>query len=390
MVEGYLKLAKESHEKAKRYLEEQKKALDSLATGKITSYEIKYREEKKKEINAYEKIIKINPQILKEEDYINLGNAYLGTLDVSVPSTQTPAERKTSVDKAIRSYNRALKISPKNIEARLGLSSTYFQMKDYNHAIEECTKSLAMNPQNANVYAMMGEIYRFMGKLSLSETNLRIAIEIDPKCIVARLSLANIYLWEEKADRALDELRTILDIDPNVWEANLLLKIIQDNTLAISKIEENLKEDPRNVKLLVELGRAYVGLGNLAKAVEAYEKAYNPRPNDVSIASELGRVLLLQSFNDKERIKLAIEILEKASAHDPKDMQIRITLVEAYKEIGAYEEVVKECKKLVSEDPRYALAWYYLGEAYEALGDERNANKAFKKSAKLAQFLMKH
>lgn len=380
----YLKLANKSHENAEQYLERLKIELNDLTPKKIKTYQRGYREEKQREIRAYEKVVRINPHIIEEDDYIKLGEAYLGILDESKPSIQTPSEKKAIFGKAIRSFESALKINPKNVKAYVWLSSTYLHAKQYDRAMEECKRLLSLDPKNADAYAIIGNIFRLSGEYDLAEENFQKAIEIDPKCIKARLSLVPIYLEKEEVNRALDELKKILEIDQKNWEATQLLRVIRDAASTASKIEEALKENPKNVPLLVELGRAYTTLTNYPKAMEAYEKAYYLQPKeDISIVFELGQVLLFDYSKNKEKVKRAIEILEKAKASDPKDTQIRITLAEAYKTIRAYDKTVKECKEILSEEPKYALAWYYLGEAYEAMGNKRKADEAFKKSVKL-------
>jgi len=79
------------------------------------------------------------------------------------------------------------------------------------------------------------------------------------------------------------------------------------NFQIIKKLQENLKDDPKNVELLNKIGIYYFRIENLIKAEFYYKKALSIEPNNITILNNLA--ILKQRNSPKESISLYKKIL---------------------------------------------------------------------------------
>ena len=79
------------------------------------------------------------------------------------------------------------------------------------------------------------------------------------------------------------------------------------NFQIIKKLQEDLKDDSKNVELLNKIGIYYFRIENLIKAEFYYKKALSIEPNNITILNNLA--ILKQRNSPKESISLYKKIL---------------------------------------------------------------------------------
>jgi tetratricopeptide (TPR) repeat protein len=104
--------------------------------------------------------------------------------------------------------------------------------------------------------------------------------------------------------------------------ANIPGASTQDLSKQIDTLKAILKDDPKNLKALVELGNAYFDAEQAEKAIETYTKA------------------------------LAI---------DPKDADVRTDLGIMYRKKGDFDRAILEFRRAAQENPRHVNSRYNLG-----------------------------
>lgn len=63
-------------------------------------------------------------------------------------------------DKAITALSKAIKLYPNSVEIYRARSEAYCQKSDYFHALADCNKVVALNPDNPQSYCKRGYVYR--------------------------------------------------------------------------------------------------------------------------------------------------------------------------------------------------------------------------------------
>ncbi len=89
-----------------------------------------------------------------------------------------------------------------NFDAHLLLAFSYADSGDYELALKECDRALAINPLLPSARYVLGIIYQRQGDLVRAVSELKKTIYIDADFVLAQLNLGNIYRSQGKFDAA--------------------------------------------------------------------------------------------------------------------------------------------------------------------------------------------
>lgn len=156
-------------------------------------------------------------------------------------------------------------------------------------------------------------------------------------------------------------------------------------------INEYLKVQPPTSDSMLGVASAYQSMGNSAKALEYYQKAYTLKPTDSDIAYYIGVL-----YAEVENWGAAEEFLRKAislNKNNQKAADYLQTIVEqnnikhlneaiALYEGEKYDECLTSLNKLLVTDPMNAYAYYYRGMIYDTKNNKNEAVNNFKNALK--------
>jgi tetratricopeptide (TPR) repeat protein len=94
-----------------------------------------------------------------------------------------------------------------------------------------------------------------------------------------------------------------------------------DLSKQIDTLKAILKEDPKNLKALVELGNAYFDSDQMDKAIEIYTRALAIDPKDADVRTDMG--IMYRKKGDFDR---AVAEFKKAAESDSKHVNSRYNL----------------------------------------------------------------
>jgi cytochrome c-type biogenesis protein CcmH/NrfG len=89
----------------------------------------------------------------------------------------------------------------------------------------------------------------------------------------------------------------------------------------ISMLQGVLKEDPKNLKALIELGNLYFDADQVDPAIQAYSKALEIDPRNADVRTDLG--IMYRRKGDPDR---AIAEFKKAAQEDPRHVNSRYNM----------------------------------------------------------------
>ncbi len=173
-----------------------------------------------------------------------------------------------NLNKAVSSYNEALKVDPDYALAHEGLATVYMLM-EFNtveaapgtaapKALEHAEKAIAADPDLVGAYIVLGavkslrnydldereryylealrrrpmnrtarlwlsNIYTARGAFERAEAEILKAQEVDPLSFGVRLTLAELYEFWGKPEKTIEQARLMLDLSPNDEYANYLI-----------------------------------------------------------------------------------------------------------------------------------------------------------------------
>lgn len=143
-----------------------------------------------KAIQAYQKVIEMDPAYV--EAYNNLGVLYqeMGDLDGALKSYQKAIEinpiyekglnnigillsLKGENDRAMEMFLKVLAVNPNHIESHIHLGTLYKKNGQLDKGVESYLRALNMNPFQAEAHYNLGLLYEQMGKKDLAVSHLR-------------------------------------------------------------------------------------------------------------------------------------------------------------------------------------------------------------------------
>jgi tetratricopeptide (TPR) repeat protein len=151
---------------------------------------------------------------------------------------------------------------------------------------------------------------------------------------------------------------------------------------AAQSFAQFLKFDPKNVKAEDNLGLSYVGLGQIDKAMAAYQNAIawqaNSPVRDPAPFFDLGSLLM-----DQNRSQEAVPYFLQAIAIAPKESRYHEQLGQAYFRLEQLQKAQPELEIAVGLSPQNARLHYLLGRVYRKEGFLDKANAEFSRSESL-------
>lgn len=171
---------------------------------------------------------------------------------------------------ALESFDSAVAINPRYVEALLNRAITLYEMGRYEEArasfesaseadLEEGVGRFpsVLATRLAQGHAQLAELYRQAGAMQESVDELRRAVELRPRFADIRNRLARTLMDSGDHDGAIRELRQILDVNPNFLSAR------------------------------INLGLAWYRSGDPAAARREWERCLVQRPDDPQVTGYL-------------------------------------------------------------------------------------------------------
>src|SRR6266478_6408694 len=320
----------------------------------------------------------------RAEAYYNytMGHIYEQQYEVT-----SRAEYATS---AIEAYKKDYALDPKSPVIGERLAEMYWKAQRIKEAVMEAQEILKRNPEDVQSRRLLGRIYlRSLGDLSSgsgqSET-VRRAIEqyreiyrLDPSDTESALWLARLYRLKNDHDKAEQVLRSILKSDPeNELAVEQLTQLLMDEGKApeaVALLEGITAHSPTPV-LLDLLGDAYTQAHDLAKAEQAYRKAQDLDPSELSHQRGLGQTLLAE-----EKYAEALAVYQKLSDLMPDDSDVYLRIAQIYRELHQLDKAENNLVKARQYAPGSLEVMYNEAMLYQAQGRFEDAIRVLSDAA---------
>jgi tetratricopeptide (TPR) repeat protein len=229
-------------------------------------------------------------------------------------------------------------------------------------AIPALKAILATAPDLAEGHMLLGIAYRAQGTPELmgeAVAELRQAVSLKPSLVVARLTLARVYLDMSRAARAKEELEIALEQAPGNPPLLALLgeaeRQLGQPARSLELNQQALQADPAFVQARYYLGLAHLDLKQHAEAIKDMQAVVQSGARPAEAYLGLGTAYL-----DAGRTDEALAALRQAARLDPGQPQTHIQLSRAYRSKGLLSNAAKE---LTLAMPSGAAALYQSVES---------------------------
>src|ERR1700747_2809934 len=284
--------------------------------------------------------------------------------------------------KSIEAYKKAYALDPKSQVIGERLAEMYWKAQRIHDAVTEAQEILKRDPDNVQSRRLLGRIYlRSLGDVSAgnaqSETVTK-AIEqyreinrLDPSDTESALWLARLYRLKNEHDHAEEVLKGILKNDPeNEPAVEQLTQLLMDEgkgSEAVTLLEGITSHSPSPV-LFDLLGDAYTQTHDLAKAEEAYHKAVELDPSELSHQRGLGQTLLAE-----EKFSADLTVYQKLSDVMPDDSDVYLRIAQIYRELHQLDKAEENLVKARQYAPGSLEVMYNEAMLYQAQGRYEDA-----------------
>jgi tetratricopeptide (TPR) repeat protein len=322
----------------------------------------------------------------------------------------------TNLQQAFAELSKTVELDAKNSDAQLKLGEMYLLAKEPGKARERADIVLASAPKSSEGLVLRGQSLINEQEFDQGITELKRALELDPKNTRIYLDLARTYMQMKQPVQAENTLKDAMGISPNAPEIIVALgdlrlftgkpseaeayylraievapeedglyvklasyyQLIQKWDRAEATYQQLADRKPKDEKPLLVLGDYHVSIGQAEKALANYKKAVQVSPASTAARDKLiDHYLNMGSVDEAE--KLTTPLLEK----NKKDVagryfQGRVLLARGKSEATTILQTV------LKDEPRSAQAHHYMGVAYGQQGDWSQAKREFAEAIKLA------
>lgn len=301
---------------------------------------------------------------------------------------------------AILSFEQALKEMPEATELYYPLAQAYRGLGDTAKAEENLAKRgtgevkfgddlmAALNDMASGAYHHVARGVGLINTQKYPEANeqFRLAVEIDPANITARMNLGSTFVLLRKYDEARAQFEEILRRSPDYAKAHqslgMLAAQLEKDETAIKHFRAGLKVDKNLADANLALGDALMRLKKYSEAEAAYRRQMELTPRNPSPHMKLVPALIRQKKFAAARDKM--ENLVKGMPKHRDVMMVMVRLLAACPDSRvrdgkravalAEEKLSKESRPIYVQT--MAMAYAETGDFGKAVEQQRNAIEA--------------
>lgn len=364
-------------------------------------------------IDQYEQIVKLDPKSV--DDHLLLGRLYKANND----SAKAEAQFKEAVqlqpqsEEAVTTLallyddqgqnQKAVQIlsavpeGSRTAKTYAALGFTYEQQKDYKNAVDAYKKAVDLDHDNLDAVRGLAQNLLNSGDADAALQQYRAVAEADPQDAQTYLRIAEIYRRQGKFEQALDSLSKAEAIVTDSQEipftrseiyeaqgryddaAQILQKLIEKSTKPAS---DYTASELNNLSVFYEhLGNVYKEQGKLPQAIEAYRKIVTMGPEN----AVRGYDLQIEAYRDRKEWQQATTVAREAVQKLPDNRTMKLVYAGELADIGKGDEAIAQTKSLLkgNTDDREVLV--AMAQIYDRLRRWKDAEDTLNKAAQLSE-----
>ncbi len=245
-------------------------------------------------------------------------------------------------------WEDVIKKSPMKARGYNGLGLAYYNMRQYDMAIQQFERAVALYPSYGVAFNNLGNAFYQNGLYERAIEVQTRAIAIEPDNPVFYFGRGVSLAARGDYDSAIRDYTRAISIDPGYADAHNNLGFVyhlkRAFPLAVEQYSKAIALDSRNALFFVNRGLAYAGNGELDKAIEDYTQAIALNPGLVSAYSGRGAAYSLE-----DRHFQAINDFERAILMEPGNAELYASRGVAHMRAGHRSEALADFKHACDE-----------------------------------------
>jgi len=315
---------------------------------------------------------------MQDLDPANIDNYRI--LAVLYEATSQPFSAISVLDTAEVRFGRIEPLS--DIKRRLLIAT-----RQYDRAVEEVSLSIENAPYDSRNYTMLGEMYAFMGKDSLSGVYLRRAVEVDPSSVEGWQSLGDYHLQRREYTQYFGTLQHLFALDalPLERKTEIFERLTSDIRLyrefypQINSLASTLALKYPDEQAVLDLYAGHLAAsGDIERALSLYK--IRLAKDDASVGNYM-TVVDIEAY--LERPDSVGKYLSQAIAAHPQSVELYIrhgAQQTAARDYAAAEKSFRKALRYARTDSLRSQVWLCMGDMHQQREDFGKMRSAYERS----------
>lgn len=274
--------------------------------------------------------------------------------------------------------NRSAALSTTTIRNTLKQALAVHESGDLRRAISLYEQILRVAPNQAEAYELLGVAQSQSGQHETGLKNIRKAIQLNPRLLVAKTNLGHALMNAGKLAAAIDQFRAVIAENPVDERAfvGLAQALIGANRIddALNTIDAATTRFPRSATFLNERGRVATMLGKHAIAAEDYRRAFQLNPNFHTAAVNLANAL-----TEQRRFEEAEAVLVNVLKTVPRFAPATRSLCSIYRKQQKTEDALDAARAALQFAPNDPSLLTLVGQCLTDIGQIGEAEANFRR-----------
>ena len=267
-------------------------------------------------------------------------------------------EQRKDYKNSIDAYRHAIVLDRDNLDAIRGLAENLLNDGQLEAALEQYKVIADSNPEDAQTYLRMSEIYRRQGKFDLALENLKKADTMVPDQAGVAYNMAVVYEAQGRYDEAA--------------------KILQDLLKKTEKSESGSSQDDRTNRaiFLERLGTIYREQENYSAAVDTFRRMLTLGEEN----ARSGYQEIIDTYREAKQWPQATAVAKEAVQKMPDDRDLRMVLDAQLADTGEYDKAVADVRTMLKSGPEDHDVYVRLAIIYTRAKRWSDAEQALTKA----------
>ena len=271
-------------------------------------------------------------------------------------------EQRKDYKDAIDAYKHAIVLDRDNLDAIRGLAENLLNDGQLDAALEQYKVIADSNPEDAQTYVRIAEIYRRQGKYDQALENLKRADTLVPDTMDVPYSMAAVYQAQGRYDEAIKLLQD-------------LLKKTDKSDIGTSQADRN------NRAIFIErLGMIYREQENYSAAVETFRKMLTLGDEN----ARSGYQEIIDTYREAKQWPQATAVAKEAVQKMPDDRDLRMVLDAQLADMGQVDQSVADVRSMLKGGPEDREVYVRLAIIYTRAKRWSDAEEALNKAEQLS------
>jgi tetratricopeptide (TPR) repeat protein len=271
-------------------------------------------------------------------------------------------EQRKDYKNAIDAYRHAIVLDRDNLDAIRGLAENLMNDGQAEAALEQYKVIADANPEDAQTYVRIAEIYRRQGKYDVALENLKKAETLVPDTMDVPYNIAAVYQAQGRYDEAV--------------------KLLQDLLKKTEKSEVGASQADRNNRAIFieRLGMIYREQENYTAAIETFRKMLSLGEEN----ARSGYQEIIDTYRDAKQWPQATAAAKEAVQKMPDDRDLRMVLDAQLADTGEVDHAISDVRSLLKGGPEDREIHLRLAIIYMRAKRWKEAEDSLAKAEQLA------